>query len=71
MKKAFAAINIASKEQLFRSLGFRGILKKANVYKRLKKIIYHNIIEKYMVVLQNNENRSRMPYNPDSQVLRI
>lgn len=33
MKKAFEAINIASKEQLVRSLGFRGVLKKANVYK--------------------------------------
>lgn len=33
MKKAFAAINIASKEQLVRSLGFRGVLKKENVYK--------------------------------------
>lgn len=33
MKKAFAAINIASKEQLVRSLGFKGVLKKANVYK--------------------------------------
>lgn len=33
MKKAFAAINIASKEQLVRSLGFRGVLKKESVYK--------------------------------------